>query len=82
VLWPDTFTNFFEPAVAIAAVEVLEAAGRHVVVPQQLLCCGRPLYDYGMGPGGRVAARAPWGAAKLDDLPEVQRAALRAVLDL
>ncbi|TML08118.1 MAG: hypothetical protein E6G41_02950, partial [Actinobacteria bacterium] len=48
LLWPDTFTNFFEPEVAIAAVEVLEAAGHHVVVPQQPLCCGRPLYDYGM----------------------------------
>ena len=27
VLFPDTFTNFFEPHVAIAAVEVLERAG-------------------------------------------------------
>jgi Fe-S oxidoreductase len=48
LLWPDTFTNFFEPEVAIAAVEVLEASGRHVVVPSLILCCGRPLYDYGM----------------------------------
>jgi Fe-S oxidoreductase len=48
VLWADTFTNFFEPEIAIAAVEVLEAAGREVVVSQQTLCCGRPLYDYGM----------------------------------
>jgi Fe-S oxidoreductase len=48
VLWPDTFTNFFEPEIAIAAVEVLEAAGREVVVPERPLCCGRPLYDYGM----------------------------------
>jgi Fe-S oxidoreductase len=28
-------------------VEVLEAAGFQVQVPQQLMCCGRPLYDYG-----------------------------------
>jgi Fe-S oxidoreductase len=48
LLWPDTFTNFFEPDVAIAAVEVLEATGAHVVVPRRPLCCGRPLYDYGM----------------------------------
>src|SRR5205823_5227560 len=27
VLWPDTFNNFFHPEVAIAATEVLEAAG-------------------------------------------------------
>jgi Fe-S oxidoreductase len=29
-------------------VEVLEAAGYQIEVPQQSLCCGRPLYDYGM----------------------------------
>src|SRR5205823_185382 len=31
-----------------AAVEVLEHAGYQVRVPAQSLCCGRPLYDYGM----------------------------------
>ncbi len=48
ILWPDTFNNHFHPQTAIAAVEVLEAAGYRVEVPQQALCCGRPLYDYGM----------------------------------
>ena len=48
VLWPDTFNNHFHPQTAKAAVEVLEAAGFQVVVPQQSLCCGRPLYDFGM----------------------------------
>ncbi len=48
VLFPDTFNNFFEPPVAIAAVEVLERAGFRVIVPRQQLCCGRPLYDQGM----------------------------------
>jgi Fe-S oxidoreductase len=48
LLWPDTFNNYFFPQTARAAVEVLEAAGFDVVVPQQALCCGRPLYDYGM----------------------------------
>jgi FAD/FMN-containing dehydrogenase/Fe-S oxidoreductase len=47
VLWTDTFSNYFQPDVAIAAVEVLEAAGFHVSVPNRNLCCGRPLYDYG-----------------------------------
>jgi FAD/FMN-containing dehydrogenase/Fe-S oxidoreductase len=47
VLWPDTFNNHFHPEVAIAAVEVLEAAGFAVKVPLEALCCGRPLYDYG-----------------------------------
>jgi len=48
ILWADTFNNFFRPEVAKAAVEVLEYAGFEVVVPMQHLCCGRPLYDYGM----------------------------------
>jgi FAD/FMN-containing dehydrogenase/Fe-S oxidoreductase len=48
VLWADTFNNHFHPEVAIAATEVLEAAGFQVVVPERRLCCGRPLYDYGM----------------------------------
>ena len=48
LLWPDTFNNYFLPATAKAAVEVLEYAGFGVMVPQQNLCCGRPLYDFGM----------------------------------
>ena len=48
LLWPDTFTNYFEPAVGIAAVEVLEAAGFRVMLPGRPVCCGRPLHDYGM----------------------------------
>ena len=48
VLFPDTFNNFFEPHVAIAAVEVLERAGFRVIIPRRQLCCGRPLYDQGM----------------------------------
>jgi FAD/FMN-containing dehydrogenase/Fe-S oxidoreductase len=48
LLWPDTFTNHFEPAIARAAVAVLEDAGVHVTLPRRILCCGRPLYDYGM----------------------------------
>jgi Fe-S oxidoreductase len=48
ILWADTFTNYFHPDVGVAAVEALEAAGYHVVIPDGHLCCGRPLYDYGM----------------------------------
>jgi Fe-S oxidoreductase len=53
ILWPDTFNNYFHPAVAKAAVAVLEDARFQVIVPQQDLCCGRPLYDYGMLPTAR-----------------------------
>jgi FAD/FMN-containing dehydrogenase/Fe-S oxidoreductase len=48
ILWPDTFNNYFHPESAQAAVEVLEEAGYQVLVPERNLCCGRPLYDYGM----------------------------------
>lgn len=48
ILWPDTFTNHFQPEIAEAATEVLEAAGFDVEIPPRPLCCGRPLYDYGM----------------------------------
>src|SRR5438034_693887 len=48
LLWPDTFVNFFHPQVGKATVEVLERAGYQVELPKRVLCCGRPLYDYGM----------------------------------
>jgi FAD/FMN-containing dehydrogenase/Fe-S oxidoreductase len=48
ILWPDTFNNHFRTEVGVAAVESLEAAGFRVVLPRGHLCCGRPLYDYGM----------------------------------
>jgi FAD/FMN-containing dehydrogenase/Fe-S oxidoreductase len=48
ILWPDTFNNYFFPSTLTAAVEVLEHAGVQVTIPEQPLCCGRPLYDFGM----------------------------------
>jgi FAD/FMN-containing dehydrogenase/Fe-S oxidoreductase len=48
LLWADTFHNYFLPSTARAAVEVLETAGYRVLVPRANLCCGRPLYDFGM----------------------------------
>ncbi|MCD6007946.1 FAD-binding and (Fe-S)-binding domain-containing protein [Halomonas sp. IOP_31] len=48
MLWADTFCNHFYPDTAQAATEVLEAAGYRVVIPPEGLCCGRPLYDFGM----------------------------------
>jgi Fe-S oxidoreductase len=48
LLWVDTFSNHFQPQVARAAVDVLQDAGFDVRLPGRQLCCGRPLYDYGM----------------------------------
>jgi len=50
VLFADTFNNYFRPNTARAAWEVLQSAGFAVQVPQtqEHLCCGRPLYDFGL----------------------------------
>jgi Fe-S oxidoreductase len=48
ILWADTFNNYFHPETSRAALGVLQAAGFRVSVPQTHLCCGRPLYDFGM----------------------------------
>ena len=47
-LWADTFNNYFHPSTMRAAHQVLTTAGFRVTVPKQHLCCGRPLYDFGM----------------------------------
>ncbi len=48
ILWADTFNNYFHPETSRAAFSVLQAAGLRVTVPAARLCCGRPLYDFGM----------------------------------
>lgn len=48
IIWPDTFNDAFHPDVGRAAVEVLEGAGFRPAMPERVLCCGRPLYDFGM----------------------------------
>ncbi|WP_461002803.1 FAD-binding and (Fe-S)-binding domain-containing protein [Streptomonospora sediminis] len=40
ILWPDTFTDNFQPEVGAAAVRVLESAGFEVRMPSRTLCCG------------------------------------------
>jgi FAD/FMN-containing dehydrogenase/Fe-S oxidoreductase len=40
LLWPDTFTNHFIPQAGQAAVQLLEAAGYRVELPDEPLCCG------------------------------------------
>jgi FAD/FMN-containing dehydrogenase/Fe-S oxidoreductase len=47
LLWVDTFSNYFHPEIARAALTVLRDAGFDVVLPGKPLCCGRPLYDFG-----------------------------------
>lgn len=48
ILWADTFNNHFHPDTTRAGLAVLESAGFDVRVPLAPLCCGRPLYEFGM----------------------------------
>jgi FAD/FMN-containing dehydrogenase/Fe-S oxidoreductase len=57
VLWPDTFNNYFHPQVARAAADVLVRAGCEVHVPRQPVCCGRPLYEFGLLDSARAYLR-------------------------
>lgn len=70
VLFNDTFTTYNEPHIAIAATEVLEAAGYEVILPGHK-CCGRPMISKGLVKDARAAARhtvdrlAPYAALGL-----------------
>jgi FAD/FMN-containing dehydrogenase/Fe-S oxidoreductase len=48
VLWTDTWNDHLHPEILGAAERVLSAAGFSVRLPRRRLCCGRPLYDFGM----------------------------------
>jgi Fe-S oxidoreductase len=62
VLFADTFTTWFEPDNARAAVAVLEAAGYRVHAPQpparRPLCCGRTFLSVGLVERARDEARS------------------------
>jgi len=68
VLYPDTDTNYSNPVVGKAAVEVLEAVGIRVAIPE-LGPTGRAAYSQGL-----LEAAADQGRALLDDLePYLER---------
>ena len=55
-LFNDTFHTFNYPQVAIAATELLEAAGFEVILPGHR-CCGRPMMSKGLVKQARQAAQ-------------------------
>jgi FAD/FMN-containing dehydrogenase/Fe-S oxidoreductase len=67
LIFNDTFTNFFEPEIGVAAVKVLEATGSQVGLAPNV-CCGRPLISKGLLPQARELAAE--NAAKLYALAE------------
>jgi FAD/FMN-containing dehydrogenase/Fe-S oxidoreductase len=48
LLWPDTWNNYYHPQSLQAAETVLSLAGFRVETPHGHICCGRPLYDFGL----------------------------------
>ncbi|MGB6828589.1 MAG: FAD-binding and (Fe-S)-binding domain-containing protein [Terracidiphilus sp.] len=48
LLWPDTWNNYYHPSTLSAAESVLSHAGFSVQTPTGHICCGRPLYDFGL----------------------------------
>jgi Fe-S oxidoreductase len=48
ILWDDTYLTYNEPAIGIAAVRVLEAAGYEIQLVEDRLCCGRPMISKGL----------------------------------
>ena len=57
---PTRSTTTSARDVPLRPLEVLEAAGFEVAIPPRPLCCGRPLYDWGMlGHGQALLAADP-----------------------
>jgi Fe-S oxidoreductase len=88
VLWPDSFTDHFDPHIAHDAVTVLESLGYRVEIPGGPVCCGLTWYSTGQVDAARkvlrrtLATLRPWLA---DGVPIVVlepscAAALRADL--
>ncbi|MDO8121720.1 FAD-binding and (Fe-S)-binding domain-containing protein [Isoptericola sp. b490] len=53
VLWADSFSDGFDPDVPQAMVDVLQAAGYRVIVPEQDACCGLTWISTGQLDGAR-----------------------------
>ncbi|MEZ5354127.1 MAG: FAD-linked oxidase C-terminal domain-containing protein [Bryobacteraceae bacterium] len=57
LLFNDTFTNYYDPSIGVAAAQLLEAAGRPAALAPNV-CCGRPLISQGLlDPARELAAR-------------------------
>ncbi len=48
LLWPDTWNNYYHPQTLSSAESVLTQTGFLVETPRGHICCGRPLYDFGL----------------------------------
>ncbi len=48
LLWTDTWNNYYHPQILASAETVLASAGFSVETAPRHICCGRPLYDFGL----------------------------------
>ncbi|MGW7791201.1 FAD-binding and (Fe-S)-binding domain-containing protein [Streptomyces tricolor] len=64
LLWPDTFSTYFHPSVAISAVRVLEDAGFQVAVPDRPVCCGLTWISTGQLPTAKRVLRHTLGVLR------------------
>ncbi|WP_280201893.1 (Fe-S)-binding protein [Nocardia cyriacigeorgica] len=69
MLWIDTFTEAFDPDIAVAAVRLLESLGYRVRIPEKRVCCGLTWISTGQLDGARKRLRGT-----LDALDEHVRA--------
>lgn len=66
LLFPDTFTNFFEPGIGLDAANVLAHLGNRVEIPSANVCCGLTWHSTGQLPKARrvvertARALLPW----------------------
>ncbi|KIA61736.1 FAD-binding and (Fe-S)-binding domain-containing protein [Nocardia vulneris] len=69
MLWVDTFTDAFDPEIAMAAAHLVHSLGYRVRIPARRVCCGLTWISTGQLDGARARLRAT-----LDALDEHVRA--------
>ncbi|ONM49171.1 FAD-binding oxidoreductase [Nocardia donostiensis] len=69
LLWIDTFTDAFDPHIALAAARLMTSLGYQVQIPRKRVCCGLTWISTGQLDGARARLRAT-----LDELDDHVRA--------
>ncbi|MFI7001086.1 FAD-binding and (Fe-S)-binding domain-containing protein [Nocardia sp. NPDC050175] len=58
MLWVDTFTDAFDPEIALAAAQLVQSLGYRVRIPARRVCCGLTWISTGQLDGARARLRA------------------------
>ncbi|WP_167467001.1 FAD-binding and (Fe-S)-binding domain-containing protein [Nocardia brasiliensis] len=62
MLWVDTFTDAFDPEIAMAAARLVQSLGYRVRIPARRVCCGLTWISTGQLDGARARLRATLNA--------------------